>query len=136
MSDQKKRPEFARADTALAYVEWARAYADEGGQFNHVDALRFLKLLEDLLPQQLTPDATRGQWVMVYGDSGMSGQRWFATLAKFDREYRPLAPWLDVQNDPLQDRGWTPLLWSRVALPVYDPERLMTLTKLREGKSS
>lgn len=64
----------------------------------------------------------RDEWIEVAGDSGYTRQKWFVAVAKHDAEYRPLNPWIDVQNNGLSDCGWTPLLWRPLDLPAGIPK--------------
>jgi hypothetical protein len=72
---------------------------------------RVVHRVEDWKPIASAPEK---RWVLVRGDSGYMGCKVFVTIAKCDREFRPLSPWADVQNSGLSDRGWTPLEWTEV----------------------
>ena len=66
--------------------------------------------------------APKDKLVEVCGDSGMTTNRWFLTLAIWDEDAFPGCQWRDVKRDALSDCGWVPLYWRPAStFPKSDP---------------
>jgi hypothetical protein len=73
-------------------------------------------------PWRKIESAPKNEWLEVCGASGTGSFPWFIAIAKFDPDYHPRDPWMDIHWYPLSDPGWKPLYWRKVSsFPRKEP---------------
>ena len=52
-----------------------------------------------------------GRYILLFGNSGYTTIPWRCAICKYDKEYRPLQPWITHSNDSFEDSGDPAIGW-------------------------
>lgn len=55
-----------------------------------------------------------GRYILLFAKSGYSTTPLRCQICHYDKEYRPLQPWVNHSNDSFVDGGGEPIYWCEI----------------------